>query len=147
MLIKPFALACLMWSTTAAASSAVAPSGGDGLVVVVSTQAAITQLDRYQLINIFMGRYRRLPDGGEAIPLDIGKQSEQKALFYKQLVGKPLADINAYWARLIFSGKTRPPQQVDSTEQALQQVADNPTMIAYVQRSQVDARFRIVYEF
>ena len=94
-----------------------------------------------------MGRYRRLPDGGEAIPLDIGKQSEQKALFYKQLVGKPLADINAYWARLIFSGKTRPPQQVDSTEQALQQVADNPTMIAYVQRSQVDARFRIVYEF
>ncbi|PXF32351.1 hypothetical protein WH50_05345 [Pokkaliibacter plantistimulans] len=136
----------MLWTTTAAATSAVEQSAGDGLVVVVSAQAAITQLDRYQLINIFMGRYRQLPGGGEAIPLDIGK-SEQKALFYQLLVGKPLADINAYWARLIFSGKTRPPRQVDSAEQALQQVAANPTMIAYVQRSQVDARFRIVYEF
>jgi hypothetical protein len=64
----------------------------------------------------------------------------------QQSLNKTPAEINAYWARLIFSGKTRPPRVVDSVERMLHLVATRPGALAYVERSQVDARVKIVFE-
>jgi hypothetical protein len=57
-----------------------------------------------------------------------------------------LAEINAYWARLVFSGKTRPPQVVENADSILRQVASQPGALAYVERSQADPRVKIVFE-
>jgi hypothetical protein len=73
--------------------------------------------------------------------------SAAKAEFYRRLADKDLAEINAYWARLFFSGKTSPPLQAGSATEALQMIATMPGGIGYLERSQVDHRLRIVLEF
>lgn len=116
------------------------------LVVVVNPQSGIERLGEDDVINIFLGRYRRLASGIAAEPVDIVDDSTLRARFYRHLVNKSLPEINAYWARLVFSGKTRPPHMVGSVEEALRFVTSQPGGLAYLERAQVDRRVKIVFE-
>ncbi len=124
----------------------LAPHAAADLVVVANPKSGIERLSQDEVINIYLGRYRRLASGITAEPVDLAGDVEQKARFYRRLVGKTQAEINAYWARLIFSGRTRPPQVAENVEAALDYVAARPGALAYVERAQVDKRVRIVFE-
>jgi hypothetical protein len=114
--------------------------------VVANPKAGIGHLSQDDVTNIYLGRYRRLASGVTAEPLDQPADSLLRANFYRHLVDKNLAEINAYWARLIFSGKTQPPRVVANSEEAMQLVARRPGAVAYVERSKVDTRVTIVFE-
>jgi len=116
-------------------------------VVVVRANSPVQQLSQDEVVNIFLGRYRSLPGGSTALPVDQPDSSALRAEFYRRLVNKNLNEINAYWSRLIFSGKTAPPQQAGSAAEVLLIVSSSPAGIAYVEREQVDKRLRIVMEF
>lgn len=116
------------------------------LVLVANPRSGIERLTQDEVINIYLGRYWRLPSGLVAEPIDHPVDTEARARFYRQLANKSLAEINAYWARLVFSGKTRPPQVAESVEVMLRQVATYPGALAYVERSQADVRVKIVFE-
>jgi hypothetical protein len=68
----------------------------DGIVIVVNQAAGIETLSRTDVINIFMGRFRQLPSGATAQPIDM-PVSPVRAQFYRVLVNKEPAEINAYW--------------------------------------------------
>jgi ABC-type phosphate transport system substrate-binding protein len=116
------------------------------LVLVANPQSGIERLTRDEVVNIFMGRYRMLSSGITAEPIDLADDSGLRMRFYRALVNKSLAEINAYWARLVFSGKTRPPRVLDSPEAALQAVNANPGALAYLERSQIDKNVKVVFE-
>jgi len=116
-------------------------------VVVVNATSSVNQLSQDEVINIFLGRYRRLPSGETAVPIDQPENSALRAEFYRKLVNKDLNEINAYWARLIFSGRTSPPTQASSGTEVITLLSASVSSIAYLERSQVDKRFRIVLEF
>jgi hypothetical protein len=134
-----FLIACLLVT--------LMPVAHADLVLVTSPQSGIERLTQDDVINIYLGRYRRLPSGIVAEPVDHPVEAELRARFYRRLVNKSLAEINAYWARLVFSGKTRPPQVVEGIDNVLRIVATQPGALAYLERTQVDGRVRIVYEF
>lgn len=123
-----------------------APCAGAELVLVANPNSGITHLSRGEVVNIYLGRYRRLAGGQTAEPIDLQGDAESKAQFYRKLVNKSLAEINAYWARLMFSGKTLPPRQVATSEEALLQVATRQEALAYVERSRADRRVAIVFD-
>lgn len=116
-------------------------------VVVVNAASTITRLGQDDVVNIFLGRYRRLPTGGTAVPIDQPENTALRTEFYRKLVNKEPNEISAYWARLLFSGKTSPPLQTANANEVMLLLADQPGGIAYLDRSQVDRRFRIVMEF
>jgi hypothetical protein len=70
----------------------------------------------------------------------------EKRRFYRLLVNKDLDEINAYWTRLRFSGKTSPPRQAKTQGEILDWLAVREGAVAYMDRSQVDGRGRIVLE-
>jgi hypothetical protein len=123
------------------------PTGASDLVVVVSARTAVDQLSQDDVINIFMGRYRRLPGGAAAFPIDQAADDAMKASFYQRLVNKNLNDINAYWSRLVFSGKAAPPLKTSSQAEVFKHLASTPGAIAYLDRVQVDGRFKVVFDF
>jgi len=126
---------------------ATAGSVGAEPVVVVNARSSVTQLSQDEIINIFLGRYRRFPGGGAATPIDQPEGNPLRGEFYRKLVNKDLNEINAYWSRLIFSGKTSPPRQAANASEVIQLITSTPGGIAYLERNQVDSRFRIIMEF
>lgn len=111
------------------------------LVVVVHPHSQVNSLDRAQLINIYMGRYRQLPTGEAALPVDL---TGLKQRFYRALVNKDLAEINSYWARLVFSGQVSPPLQLASPAEVLDYVRRNPGALGFVDETDVPQDLRIV---
>jgi len=124
--------------------------GGQGLaeelVVVVHAGSGVERLNRDEVINLFMGRTRRLPSGLAALRVDLAATSPDRAQFYRALLGKELPEINAYWARLLFSGQSSPPRQVQSEAEALELLRTHKGAIGYLDRRHVDRRLKVVYE-
>jgi hypothetical protein len=118
----------------------------DPLVLVVNPASGVQSMTKDQAVNLFMGRYRKLPSGITAIPVDISGESAERRRFYQVLLQKDLADINAYWARLIFSGQASPPLQAPDARTALDLVATNRSAVAYVERRMIDNRVKVVLE-
>lgn len=116
------------------------------LVVVTPARGEVGPLSREDVINIFMGRFRQFPRGGVAHPVDLPEHHPDRARFYLQLINKSPAEVNAYWARLTFSGKTRPPPQARTVSEAIDWLARQEGAIGYLDRSLIDARHRIVLE-
>lgn len=137
------ALRCLLLTLLIAAPAI--PAVAADWVLVANPKSGIVHLSQDEVTNIYLGRYRRLASGMTAEPIDQPVDSLLKALFYRQLVDKNLAEINAYWARLVFSGKTRPPRVLANEEEALKFVSRNVDALAYVDRSKVDARVTVVF--
>jgi hypothetical protein len=121
------------------------PTAAADWVLIANPKAGIGHLSQDDVTNIYLGRYRRLASGLTAEPIDQPADSPLKARFYRQLVDKNPAEINAYWARLVFSGKTRPPRVAASEEEAVQLVSRNVDALAYVDKTRVDARVTVVF--
>ena len=115
-------------------------------VVVMNARSAVVKLSRDEVINIFLGRYRQLATGEAALPVDQPEGSALRAEFYRKLVNKEPNEINAYWSRLIFSGKTAPPKNALSPAEVVVYLTGNPGAIAYIERTQMASRFKIVLE-
>lgn len=130
----------LLIASTVSATLVVAVPASADIAVVVNAGSGIDRLTRSDVVNIFMGRYRKLPTGNVALPVD---SSSLKARFYRALVDKDLAEINSYWARLVFSGEASPPQQIVSIGDVHQLVIQNMNALSYVDSSQVPADMHV----
>jgi ABC-type phosphate transport system substrate-binding protein len=116
-------------------ASLSAPPAAAEVVVISSTRNTIERVTQDDISYIFMGRYRKLPDGSTARPLDLDADSPIRKTFYRQLVDKSLEEINAYWARLVFAGRTTPPAETKGQDELLEKVANDPRAIGYIDRA------------
>jgi hypothetical protein len=116
------------------------------LAVVVNARSGVSAMTRSEVIHLFFGRSRQFFNGLEAQVADLQDSHPDRQRFYRALVGKDLADINAYWSRQVFTGRLRPPPQLRSSEEMLRWVAEHPGGIGYVDLRHADARVRVVLE-
>lgn len=88
-----------------------------------------------------MGRSRVLPNGKFALPLD---QSLLRPDFYQKLTARPIEQINAYWARIIFTGQGSPPALLPDDRAVLKTVSENEGAIGYVNKTSVESDVHIL---
>ena len=136
--IFPLLTTCLLMFTS---QSAMAQ-----MVVIVNARSGVAVMSRNEVINVFFGRNRQFFNGLEAQPVDILDSQPERARFYMALVGKDLAEINAYWSRHLFSGRMTAPPKLRTPEEVVKWVVNTPGGIGFVDLSYADARVRVVFE-
>jgi ABC-type phosphate transport system substrate-binding protein len=114
------------------------------VVVVVSTKSPPLDLSKDQVAALFLGKLVRYPDGRRAVPIDHTEGTAIRNAFYEAFAGKSAAQIKAHWAKIIFTGRGRPPRQVPGGKEAKQLLAVNPDAIAYLDAGLVDASVRVL---
>lgn len=135
--MRPFRALLLVFGLTAS----IAATAG-GLLVVINARCGIERLNRDEVVNIFMGRHRELASGQTALPID--QPSPLRTLFYRRLVGKEMSAINAYWARLVFSGKVSPPPLAAHAGEVIEWVNQRTCGIGYISEDALNERMRVV---
>lgn len=130
-------LLCLTWH----------PSIHAGLIVVVHKDNPVNALSSRQITDIYMGRSKAYPNGRAADTSDHPKNSQIKKDFYARLLGKSIAQVNAYWARLLFTGKAEPPTTKPSKEDVVRFVLNNENAIAYLYDTTPNDNLKVVYTF
>lgn len=116
------------------------------VVAVVSAKSPVTALTRSQVADLFLGKTTRFPNGTQAVPIDQDEGLPARDEFYATFAGKSAAQVKAYWAKIIFTGRGEPPRSVSSAAAISKLLATNSQAIAYLERSAVDANMRVLAE-
>jgi ABC-type phosphate transport system substrate-binding protein len=128
------------------ALSAGAGTAAAEVVAVVSARNPVTTLSRNQVADIFLGKSTRFPDGSAAVPIDQLESSAVRDEFYFKFADKSPAQIKAYWAKIIFTGRGQPPREVSGGLNERKLVADTPNAIGYIEQGMVDSSVRVLLQ-
>ncbi|WP_158969738.1 hypothetical protein [Paraglaciecola sp. L3A3] len=117
------------------------------LVVVVNKNNPTDKLTKSEVIDIFMGKYIAYPNGDSASPLELEDNNRIKEIFYQNLIGRSLASVNSYWARLKFTGHARTADIVTSEENVVALINSTNSAIGYICASNLTPELKVVYNF
>lgn len=133
-------------SILAATALALAVSGNASaeLVVIVSSRSVAPTLSSDQVAAIFLGQAGRFPNGLEVAALDQRIGSSERNQFYQQVTGKTPALLKAHWSKMVFTGRGQPPREAADSSAVRRMVADDPSLIGYIDRTALDASVRPV---
>lgn len=95
---------------------------------------------------LYRGKIKTLQ--GKRIELsDWPSGNQLKRNFYQQLLGKDLAQMNAHWAGLSFSGKARAPKELSnaSIENLLQWLSEKDSRIGYAPLANLPKNVNVLY--
>ena len=118
------------------------PARAGPLVVITHSESAIHSLSREQVSRLFLGRLKLLPTGERLTVVEVEPLRER---FYRRLIGRDIAEINAYWARLQFSGRTQPPLRLAASEDALAAVLAERNIVGYIDADLLDPRAKVLF--
>ncbi len=116
-------------------------------IAVITHPSNADSFDKNSVSRIFLGKSRAFPSGAEALPISFKDGTSESNEFTKNVLSKTPKQLKAYWAKMIFTGKGTPPKQMDTTEQILDLVANNPNVIGFVPATSASASVKIVATF
>ena len=116
------------------------------LAVIVHPNNSAT-FDQSIIKKLFLGKETNFSDGKVAIPLNANEKLPTYELFNSKVLGKSFTQVNAYWARLVFTGKATMPKILDSDAEIASTVAVNEGAIGYVDSSSVTDKVKVIAKF
>ncbi|MQA21618.1 type 2 periplasmic-binding domain-containing protein [Rugamonas rivuli] len=123
---------------------ACAHAGAAELVVIVSAKNPVMALRADQVADIFLAQTGRFPGGDEAMALDQPVGNPLRDEFYSKVAAKSPALMKAYWTKMVFTGRGQPPRELPNSAAVRKMVAENPSMIGYIDRAALDASVKTV---
>lgn len=110
------------------------------VVVVVGTSSPVSSLSKDQSSDIFLGKNTSFT------PLDQPSSSPLRDEFYSRVTGKSAAQAKSHWSKLSFTGKGKPPKEGQNSADIKRQVAENPKLVGYIDKSDVDSSVKVVFD-
>lgn len=103
-----------------------------------------TQFDERTVRQIFLGQIKTFPDGSEARAYDNLGNDALRSAFITQVLRRNESTMNAYWARMIFTAKATPPQELPNSASVKKTVAENKNAIGYIEADKIDSSVRVI---
>lgn len=120
-----------------------APTSRSEIVVIGHINNPLSSLTRKQVQAIFMGRIRSISGRQRILPVD---SVDLRTEFYEALTNRPIKQIDAYWARLTFSGESSPPPVLSKQQNIIDVVQKKEGKIAYISREKLDeTKVKVLY--
>lgn len=79
-------------------------------------------------------------------PVDQEEGARSRSEFYTKVARKDDAQMQAYWARMIFTGKGDPPTALMDDEEVIGLIAGDPQKIGYVDKDKVDSSVKVILQ-
>ncbi len=125
-------------------SSTVAVYANVAVIVNPSNNSKISDQD---IGRIFLGKLKKFSNGEKAVALNLKFGSETRNDFEQKVLNKSSRQIKAYWSKLVFSGKGKPPPELISDKDVLALVSADSNVIAYVDAASVDGSVKVIKTF
>ncbi len=100
------------------------------LYIVVNETSDVNALQIEDVSDLYLGRKKLL--GDTYIDQVLDREGKKRQRFFLRVANMKESQVNAYWARLKFSGRMRAPEGVGSDEDLYGKLLENPKAIGYV---------------
>lgn len=114
------------------------------LAVIVHRDSPVQAVSARQVSDLYLGRTRNIGSGELLSIYEHPLDSAVRERFFHDINGMTLKQINAYWARLRFSGEVLPPISLPDDRALLSAVRRDRNAIAYVDTTVLDDSVRVV---
>ncbi|WP_405601594.1 MULTISPECIES: phosphate ABC transporter substrate-binding protein [unclassified Pseudoalteromonas] len=115
------------------------------IAVIVNPSNAAT-VDANTIKKIYLGKNKSFDNGTKVSPVDQNGTAVADE-FNDKVVGKSSSQLNAYWSKLVFTGKGTPPGKLDSDQAVIDFVAANSDAIGYIDSAKVSDKVKVVATF
>lgn len=116
-----------------------------GVAVVVNPANANALSDK-DISRVYLGKKKTFASGGAIQALQPKEGDASRSSFVTGLLKKTERQYKAYWAKLLFTGKGKPPQELGSSAAVKAEVAANADAIGFINSADVDDSVKVVYE-
>ena len=108
------------------------------LVIVVNPQNQASRMTSAQASQFFLG--------GSVMftPLEQADGSAIRSEFYKKVLEKEPSQVQAIWAKIVFTGKGKPPKEYKSSAEVKKAISENVNAIGYIEKSAVDDSVKVI---
>lgn len=103
------------------------------IVVVAHPNSPLRELSVKAVADLYLGRTHTAASGERLLLLDHPRDSQLRERFFQALSDMDLRRVNAYWARLQFSGDTQPPLPLPDSNRIIEAVRSNPLAVGYIE--------------
>lgn len=104
-----------------------------GFYIVVNANNMMSAISIEDVADVYLGRKKVL--GSIYIDQVLDRTSEQRRRFFFAVTNMQESQVNAYWAKLKFSGRMRAPEVVGSEDELINIIANNPQAVGYTTTS------------
>lgn len=117
----------------------------ESVAVIANPQVTVETLDSGTVTQFFLKIIKTWPNGDtvEAIALD--EDSPVHTTFCNKILRRSPAQLRAYWARQMFTGRGFPPKEVKTVAEANTLVEQTQGAISYVGKGDVNGQVKIVF--
>jgi len=113
-----------------------------GVVVVVNSSVELN-VSKADVAALFLGKKKSVA-GISLVPIDQEEGAAPRDKFYQKVVNKTPAQLNAYWARIIFTGKGQPPKAAFDDAEVIEMLEKDSGMIAYIDSASVTGAVKVL---
>jgi len=114
------------------------------IAVVVNANSPILSMTKTQIADLYLGRTRTFPNGDVALIFDHQDRNPLRERFFLALTGLPQQRIDAYWARLTFSGRVLPPRSLTDENAMLEALRKSSAAIGYIRSPHAHDNVRVI---
>ena len=104
----------------------------DTLYIITNTKNPTYSLSKQDIQNIFLGKIQSFPNGKPAKPINLSKGTASREAFMKKILKKNERSWRSHWARLLFTGKGKPPKEYKERQEIINLVAQKEQAIGYL---------------
>lgn len=115
-------------------------------VAVIVNPANGNTIDEGTIKKIYLGKAKSFDDGTKVNPVNQDGNSVSDE-FNDKVVGKSSSQLNAYWSKLVFTGKGTPPEKLANDQAVIDFVSANGDAIGYIDASKVTDKVKVVATF
>lgn len=108
------------------------------LAIIVNAQNPATKMYLSQVSQFYLGGSNLF------LPVELTENSPLRAEFYKKVLEKEPAQVQAIWSKLLFTGKAKAPKEFKTSAEVRKYVSENTNAIGYVDKSAVDDSVKVV---
>jgi len=114
--------------------------------VVVAKNSSIAAMDGEEIKRIFLGRESQI--GGNTVTVIYQKDESNRDAFETKVLGKSGADLSAYWAKLVFTGRATAPEEIAGGDAGVRaRLANSPNAIGYVTDAGIDSTVKVIFKY
>ena len=111
--------------------------------VVVHKDNPATVLSKKEVSNLFLKKTTSWSNGTKVVAIDLVDSAALRQKFSKEIHGRKVSSIKAYWQKEIFSGRNVPPAEKRTEREVMQFVQNNPGAVGYISASTGTGNFQV----
>lgn len=113
--------------------------------VVIGNPAGVDSLTQSDVKKLFLGKMKKLSNGADPVVIEYPDGTPLRAAFHEIATNKSESQLQAYWSKLVFTGKGTPPKEANSAAEVISEVSSNPNAIGYIDSSEVTGNVKVLF--